>query len=325
MPTLKIDGQYVEVDIRSELEEFEWTRPRWSDSKLIAASPFRYDKSPSFFINLESGGWGDSGAYDLEWEKGNFPKLLSFLRNETYEESCEYLLEMYGVTSDLSDYIPIYIPDVFQKTGKKILEMEVLSEYTYRHGYLADRKVSENVQRFLGVGYSKNDRAVTIPWRHVDGCLANVKFRKVYGKTFWYQRDAAPIRTLVYGIDKVYKHNLRKVVVCEAEIDAMSWWTSGVPAVALGGTTVTGVQLDLIRKSPIETLILAMDNDKPGDKMRRKLIEGLSGYVRLEEVRVPAEYKDANEAHTAGVDLSKLHTRSVGLNFDNLFDRYAKI
>src|SRR5699024_8339991 len=104
-----------------------------------------------------------------------------------------------------------------------------------------------------------------------DGKLANIKFRKVSGKLFWYEKGAAPVRTLVYGIDKVYKHELKEVVVCEAEIDALSWYSSGKPAIALGGTTVTEKQLEIIRKSPIEELTLAMDNDSPGKLMEGKL------------------------------------------------------
>ena len=87
MAGIKIRGQTVNVDIQSELEVFEWSRPKWSESKLIACSPFRYDHSPSFFVNLDgdyAGTWGDSGAYDDEWSKGGFIKLLSFLRRETY-------------------------------------------------------------------------------------------------------------------------------------------------------------------------------------------------------------------------------------------------
>jgi hypothetical protein len=52
METLRIRGQDVAVDIRTELEQFNWTRPKWSADKLIAASPFRYDKTPSFFVNF---------------------------------------------------------------------------------------------------------------------------------------------------------------------------------------------------------------------------------------------------------------------------------
>lgn len=327
MSNIKINGQLIDVDIEGELKSFDWGRPRWSSNKLIATSPFRFDRTPSFFVTLEgeyAGTWGDSGAYDREWESGNFAKLLSFLRDETYEESVEYLLTTYGVTEDASSLVTIPNINIFEYRRRIILEEKLLLPYTYRHVYLTNRGISEKVQRFMGVGYSNKDKAITIPWHHPSSELANVKFRKVYGKVFWYKREAAPIRSLVYGIDKIYKHNLHRVVICEAEIDALSWWSCGIPAIAVGGSSLSDTQLNAIRKSPAETLILAMDNDKPGRKMRSKLIEGLSGYVRLEEVAIPHEYKDSNEALVAQVDLSALPTNLAGLNFDNLFDRYVK-
>lgn len=317
MPKISINGQEVDIDIEDEIGQFPWLRPRWSSEKLIAASPFRYDKTPSFFVNLETGGWHDSGAYDIEYESGNLPKLLAFLRDETYEETCDYLIELYGVRDEDRSGDVTIAPITLKKPETRISIDEVtLSPYRFRHKYLGRRGISERVQRFMGVGYSKTDKAVTMPWRHPDGSLANVKYRKVYGKVFWYERGAAPVRNLVYGIDKVYKHRLTRVVVCEAEIDALSWMTAGMPAIALGGTTVTDKQLDIIRKSPVESIVLAPDNDKPGDKMVRKLTDGLRGHMAIEIVKIPAKHKDANEALVAGVELSELWTSYLHDLFD---------
>ena len=115
----------------------------------------------------------------------------------------------------------------------------------------------------------------------------------------------------MYGIDKVYKHNLREVIVCEAEIDALSWISCGKNAIAIGGTALTETQLELIRKSPIEVLVQAMDNDLPGEKLGRKLVNGLRGHLRLESVSVPKTFKDANEALVAGVNLAELSQKII--------------
>lgn len=308
MSVIRVEGNDLDVDIAEELGEFVWTKPTWRDRKLIAASPFRYDNTPSFFVNLETGGWKDSGAYDAEFESGNLPKLLAFLRDETYEETVEYLTEVYGVREDIGEKVSIPPIKLHRSKGKVTLDNGILQKYAFRHPYLSRRHISEKVQRFMGAGFSRQDNAVTMPWRHPNGTLANIKFRKVKGKTFWYAKGAAPVRSLVYGIDKVYRHDLREVVLCEAEIDAMSWYTCGVPAIALGGTTVTKTQLDLIRKSPIETIILAMDNDKAGGKMGRAFTEGMRGFIEVVAVEIPADYKDANETLVAGVDLEEIKT-----------------
>jgi hypothetical protein len=304
---ITIDGHPIAADIMELLTEFVWTNAKWKPDKLIAASPFRDEHHPSFFVSLETGGWGDSGAYDEEYASGNLAKLLAFLRNETYEETVEYLVNMYGIR-DLSRDERIKLPSITIKDAPKrhVLDEGYLGTFKYRNPYLGNRGISEAVQRFMGVGYSKESKAVTLPWRHPDGKLANLKFRRIEGKLFWYTKDAAPISTLIYGIDKVYEKGLREVVACEAEIDALSWMTCGVPAIALGGTAVTETQLDIIRRSPIERLIKAMDNDGPGAKMSRLLDAGLRGYLAVTDVSVPAPYKDSNEALVNGVNLRNL-------------------
>jgi DNA primase len=122
--------------------------------------------------------------------------------------------------------------------------------------------------------------------------LANVKYRKVYGKTFWYEKGGRPIRELVYGID----HAEPTTVICEAEIDAMSWQTAGVAAVAVGGASFNGFKRDLILRSRIEDLIIVTDNDKAGGKLRKEIEAVLKGHVRVRQAYVRADCKDANEA-----------------------------
>lgn len=326
MPIIGVSGQKIDVDIRTELESFPWIRPRWATDKLIAASPFRYDHTPSFMVNLDgqfAGTFKDSGAYDADWESGNFAKLLAFLRDETYEETCEYLLDSYGGGGGLNsgdnkfELPTLHMPKAPRKPA--VLASDKLNGYRFRHPYLGRRGISEKVQLFMDVGFRKDAQAVTIPWRHVNGELANVKYRKVRGKAFWYERGAEPIRNLVYGLDKVYAHNLGEVWICEAEIDAMSAYVLGQPAVAIGGASVSERQLELIRKSPISSAVIATDNDKAGEKVKRQLIEGLRGYVRLREIAWgetgKANVKDVNEALVGGkesLEVRNVDTLTIG-------------
>lgn len=298
MPIIKIRGHDVDVDVRGELEAFEWGRPRWSNDKLIAASPFRYDRSPSFFVNLDgeyAGAWADSGFYDEEWKSGGFVKLLAFLRNETYEEAEDYLLSEYSV--DYGAELKMAPPNL--RLDKPF---RALPESTIEAGvstYLSSRGISEEVQRMAGVGKSKHPGFTAIPWRQPSGRLANVKYRATRGKTFFYERGAWPIRKLVYGADLVWKKAVESVVLCEAEIDALSWWTVGQPAVAVGGVAFTDSQADIIKRLPTECIILGGDNDKAGRKFNEVAADKLKGYFRLKEADY-GRYKDANESLQAG-------------------------
>jgi DNA primase len=302
MAKIKIRGRWVDVDIRAELERFSWQNARWTDTKLIAASPFRYDRKPSFFVNLDgmhAGTWGDSGAYDSEWRSGNFVKLLAFLRNETYEETEEYLLAEY--TTDW-DYDKLTLkPPTLRLEGSRYLNIAKLDEFQREQSdYLTRRGISAEVQRLMRTGYDAKKHAIVIPWFDGNGRLCNIKYRSVYGKTFWYERGAIPIRRLVYGIDVIFAKKVREAAICEAEIDAMSWWTIGIPAIAVGGVTFTDEQADIIKRSPIERLILSADNDKAGEKLTEQVAKKLGKYIELYKVDF-GRYKDANEALSNGV------------------------
>lgn len=298
MPTVEIRSEPHEIDVEGELREFEWTRPKWSSDKLIAASPFRYDKTPSFMVRLEpygkypAGVWTDSGAYDDEWRSGNFVKLMAFLRNETYEETEEYLRIKYGV-SENGD-IKLIAPRLKIKRNRQALNKAIEPVVT---DYLSRRGISADVQRMFGVSYDANVSAVMLPWKLGDGRLANVKYRKTRGKAFWYERDGWPIRELIYGMDVIYAQNVRQAAIVEAEIDAQSFWTAGIPAIATGGASFNGYKRDIILRSPIEELIIATDNDKPGERLRAEIERELSGRLTVKHARISG-VKDANEALT---------------------------
>ena len=300
MPIIPIRGVDYDIDVEGELRQFDWVKPRWTDDKLIAASPFRYDRTPSFMVRLQpygrypAGVWTDSGAYDDEWRSGNFVKLLSFLRNESYEETEDYLRTKYGISDDGA--IRLIPPALKVKRYRQTLDKAIEPAVTE---YLTRRGISADVQRLFGVGYDANSQAVMLPWRLPDGRLANVKYRKTRGKAFWYERDGWPIRELVYGIDVIYAQNVRQAAIVEAEIDALSFWTACVPAIAVGGTAFGAAKRDMILRSPIEQLIIATDADKPGERLRAEVERELRGRVALSHARFSG-VKDANEALVVG-------------------------
>lgn len=296
MAMIKIRGQDVNVDIEYELRQFSWGNERWSSDKLIAASPFRYEYTPSFFVNLDgdyAGTWKDSGAFDSEWESGNFTQLISYLRNETYEETEDYLLEMYGVEYSYDNLI-LKPPKLRIDNGHKALDFGRLQEYAFRHPYLEQRGISEEVQRQMKIGYDRFRQAVVIPWFDTNGRLANIKYRKTRGKAFWYEKEGKPIGDLIYGLHLAYRRNIKRAVYCEAEIDAMSFMTAGVFGLANGGSSFNERKAEQILKSPIEELVIVADNDPAGEKLRKELEKYLNGKIRLSNGYVGG-YKDANE------------------------------
>lgn len=294
MAQINIRGQTLNIDVQSELEDYEWSRAKWSNDKLIATSPFRYDRSPSFFVNLEgeyAGAWGDSGAYDDDWASGGIVKLLAFLRNETTDETTEYLLEKYSEISISGDF-RLILPKLDLPNGKRTLPRDTIIRQ--QSPYLTKRGISADIQSQAGVGKSRHYGFVAIPWHSPDGRLANVKYRATRGKTFFYESNARPIRELVYGAD-LYVKSTSDLVLCEAEIDALSWRSAGYNAIAVGGVAFTREQTDIIRRLPFSRLVVAGDNDKAGARFNAQVVQAMRGRdLAVAEWRVSG-CKDAND------------------------------
>jgi len=304
------------IDVRTELEAFHWTNATWTSGKLIAASPLRYEQHPSFAVMLDHGGWRDWGADDPYWQSGNFTKLLAFLRNETYEETAEYLSAKYGDGSILTyddEGRPIFRPpDLLQPRIKpRRIPQYILDNYRYRSDYLGRRGISEDIQRLMAIGYDMDSKAVTIPWFNSDGSLGNVMYRKTRGKTFWYRKDSRPIGEMLYGIHLSYKHRLKSAAIVEAPIDGLTLMSNGVYGIATGGTAVTDAKIALILRSPIEELTIWRDQDGAGRTWQRRLVTALRGKIRLKIAKIPKGYKDVNEMVCAGVRVDDVNIRSV--------------
>lgn len=326
MPIIKVGPHEMDVDIRGELERYDWIRPRWQSDKLIAGSPFRPDNNPSFYVNLEgdyAGVFGDSGAAEDEYKSGGFVKLLAYLRGEYYEDTIAYLHEEYGSLYEITPDAPIRLPEITlrKQTQYKAPDGQALVQAV--SPYLTMRDISKAVQQRYAIGYGANYKGFTaLPWYTPDGRLANVKYRSTAGKTFFYEKDAVPVSKLVFGLDVINEDGAEFAVLCEGEIDALSWATAGIPAVAIGGSSMSDAQADAIKRSSIRRLALGGDNDKAGKRLNAEVARKLGGFLTTAEVDY-GRHKDANEVlRGEGVDklielsnftLAKLRENSLQL------------
>lgn len=294
MTILNINGHSVQVDIAAELSEYNFDNARWNADKLIASSPFRDDRAPSFFVNLSgeyAGTFADSGALDYDHARGGFVKLIGLLRGTSYEEAGDYLIEKYGTLYAIKPDEPIRIakPKIARKEVVKPIENNPIIEAT--SPYLITRGIGADVQALYGVGYDEGVRGHTaIPWRTPTGSLANILYRSTRGKMFHYYEGGAPIKRLLFGMDIVEE----TAVIVEGVIDAMSWEMAGISAIAVGGAHISREQIDLIKRSRIRRLYLGGDNDEQGRKLNRQVAGALRGYVELYTVDYGTE-KDAND------------------------------
>ncbi|MDT2258325.1 toprim domain-containing protein [Paenibacillus larvae] len=293
------------IDVLYELEQFDWRNVRPAADSFIASSPFRTDDdTPSFFVDLREdsdyyGCWHDFGGTDPEWTSGNFTKLLSFLMDVSYREADDYLRRKYENDEQQETPVLRRVRLSAERPKKPALNAELLKQYRHDHPYLPSRCISAEVQREMQTGYCPRKNAVTIPWFGPNGQLLNIKYRSVFGKKFWYAKGGRPIKELVYGIDYIYRHRCRRAAIVEAEIDALTLMSAGVPAVAAGGGVINEEKAAVIIRSPIEEIFVMADHDDVGQALKREVIRMLGGDLRVGVGGFPIRYKDVNEAAQA--------------------------
>ncbi|WP_206566722.1 hypothetical protein, partial [Enterobacter cancerogenus] len=105
--------------------------------------------------------------------------------------------------------------------------------------YLEGRGIDEKTQRLFNIGYDRDSKAITIPWHNRAGALVNIKVRSVKEKKFWYYQGGDKISNHVYGLDLIVSRQIKRVYITEAEIDCMYLWANGLPAVAIGGSSLS--------------------------------------------------------------------------------------
>lgn len=270
-----------------------------SRGRLNASSPFglRVDKTPSFSVIIDPkrddfGCWRDWGESNPEFAKGGPIKLYAFLRNITYEEAREELMTG-GIAENGTPKLRIKL--VPPGPPPKPQPIDVSAHEVAEVPYLTGRGIDPEVQRAFDCGYDNDKNAVVMPWHAPDGTIINAKWRATWSKAFWYAKGGAPVRNMIYGIHLVYRQRTPRVVIVESETDAMYLWSCGIPAVAVGGSTFTDAQAEMLRMSPVEELVIGTDNDAAGEKLREEIAAKMRGYCGLYDARWPNGAKDANE------------------------------
>ncbi|MGN7387771.1 toprim domain-containing protein [Sporosarcina sp. SAFN-015] len=290
MALVKIRNQTLNIDIAEELAEYDFGyNADWRADKLIAQSPFRDDRTPSFYVHLageHAGTWGDSGS----GQKGGLLALLAELRGETTEDVADYLTAKYGAPTRQGEPIRINAPQL--RTRPTYNTPEPVTQAV--SPYLRTRGITDDVQRLYAVGYGEDKPGFTaIPWHTPDSKLANIKYRSTRGKDFFYVKGATPIADIVYGLDAINERRETVAVLCEGEIDVMSWRVAGIAAIAVGSASISPAQVDAIKRSSLRMIALGGDNDAAGRRLNERARAQLAGHLELCVI----EYGDCNDAN----------------------------
>lgn len=253
------------------IERYPWRNLFYARGRLIASSPFgsRADNTPSFSAVIDPhdeafGAWNDAGAIDPAWARGSLVKLFAFLRNITEHEAFTMLYSAEDENAPPSLRINLRAPET--STQRRPID---ITTYIQREiPYLSGRGIAPVIQRLYRCGYDSKRSAVVMPWAGPSGNVMNAKWRATWGKAFWYAAGGSPVKSMVYGIDIAYARKIKRAAITEAEIDAMTAATAGTFGLAVGGSEFTEQKAEMLRRSPVEDLLIAGDNDAAGEKLR---------------------------------------------------------
>lgn len=217
------------------------------------------------------------------------PQLVSDCFNEELDFGEEWLVNNFGGDSYENNLLPEI--NLNSTKPKVYLSESILKSYDYYHPYMWQRKLTKEVVDKFEVGYDPLRGAITFPVRDLNNKLLFVTARSVYSKRFYIPKDADKP---VYLLNYIVRENRDIAYVCESQLNALTLWTYGLPAVALFGTGSTS-QYQILKRSGIRHYILCLDGDTAGDKGIYRLIKNLPEDVLIDIKLIPRDGRDVND------------------------------
>lgn len=200
----------------------------------------------------------------------------------------EWLTERFADTLVVQE---ILLPEIkLEKDKKEYLDESILQEYSYFHPYMFKRGLTEEIIRKFKVGCTPDGKYITFPCWDEHGHLVGIFKRSTEGKHFIIPKN---IDKPIYLLNFIKDENITTVYVCESQINALTCWSWGYPAIALFGTG-TKEQYKILKRSGIRHFILCFDGDIAGDAGIKRFINNMSDDIMISVKHIPRD-KDVND------------------------------
>lgn len=224
-------------------------------------------------------------------ESGSFPKFVGACFDEDTSFGEEWLLENYSYNLIKKD-IDLPIIDLDQKQEKKYLDDSILEQFSDYHPYMNKRKLTNDIIEKFEIKYDPLSKSIVFPVRDINGKISFLTRRSIEGRKFFIDRGAD--KSIIYLLYNIIKENIKTVVVCEGQINALTSWLYGYPAIALLGAGTTKDQIDVLNSTTIKHYILMYDGDQAGRKGASRFKKFIKKDVFVDDIIMP-EGKDIND------------------------------
>lgn len=254
------------------------------------------DKGDSMKIQItgpNAGIWADFAGSD----KGDLLNLIAAVKNVPLRDAIKIAKEYLGV-HDPESIVPKKRYSAPKSLPRPKATAEVL-EYLIQNRKLTQRTVDAyKITRTSAEGIGPQ---IVFHSMSPAGELMNLKYLAVQrdpdGKKI--TRQEAGCAPSLFGW-QVVPRDSREVIIAEGEIDAMTWFEAGFPAlsVPMGAGNHQWIDFEWENLEQFDSIYLAFDADKPGKEGGEQVAARL-GTHRCLIVKLP-DFKDANEAMQAG-------------------------
>ncbi|WMT88262.1 toprim domain-containing protein [Pelagibacterium sp. 26DY04] len=168
---------------------------------------------------------------------------------------------------------------------------------------IEDRNLTDAVLEAYRIGERGDE--IIFPFLSPDGELVMAKSRKAADGEA-PKPTAANCEPILFGWQAIPPH-IREIVITEGEIDAMSFYAYGFPALSVPfgggkGGKQKWIENEFDRLDRFEKIFVATDMDGPGEEAAAEIISRL-GRHRCVRVKLPR--KDANECLVDGVSVEE--------------------
>lgn len=220
----------------------------------------------------------------------SLPQFIGKCFEETEAFGKEWLLENFG-TSYNSNYLCLPKINIDKSKKNKFLNENELNKYAFYHPYMWKRKLSKNVVDYFKIGFDSKSNSITFPVWDSSNRLVMITRRNVDSKIFNIPKD---VEKPVYLLNEVIKQGITRIIVTEGQIDALTAWSYGVPAVATMGSP-SYKQIQSLNFSGVRIIITMFDNDNAGKRFTKKIDELIRKDIILLHAKLPRVAKDIND------------------------------
>jgi DNA primase len=199
----------------------------------------------------------------------DLPHLIMKTSGRTYFEALRLIGDTeYNIADEVDRLLASDTIEAFDQTVIDRLHADV---WGVGSDYFHSRNINDNSIRELLLGFSGRQQMVTVPVHSPMGILWGFVGRSIEGKRFKNNRGLPKGLTL-FNLHRVWTSS--RVFVVESSFDAIRLWQLGIPAVATLGAGITKEQLELLKRT-FDEVILIPDNDEAGRIMTNKILEAM--------------------------------------------------